>query len=651
MRQAALALLLFTTGVAAQPASPPTTPGPNPLAPLDRTEPSNERRRLEKGTPEERSRVLARAAATSHERDESLALLVLAAERARTLELGANDLLLVARGLAARTRTKMARDALFALLSAPSRDGFDGTSLPQRIAATALARAADSADPEPTEAPVDPRSSAPLTPAKPRPDTLGRLLELAEEPRLEATVTQALRRYPPTKPPPAPTGPAFFRVGSALGDLRWVPAIDQALLADRTPEPVLLAALRAATDLSDARMLPRIGVLARSSRAPLAIAALEAWASLEPRTGIPSVERALTAPGITPAHLELARFVRNPNLLRSIAERVGGTPPTTESLRLLGRLPQGAGIPALARLAARDESMHTAIDALEHAPGEAADDALALLLRDARPVARHEAAHALLARAVLPEPSAQRARVALERARSQRVPLPSLVQSWLSGRPTARAAAATALVAGVHDDSTRSLAARAECARALRLESPACAFAFGRALPRTLDDAARAHLTDLLAIEDASVRGELLEGVARGAWPGRGPLVAQALERATDLPLRRRLAALAARLGREDSVDAAVLARTTAALRMAEPDLRTARLLDGRTERLSPGVHLVRADADGVLRCGYARDERGAVVPFVLEDGAALVEGVVGTTLEATFTRCDDSVLSARPMR
>ena len=84
---------------------------------------------------------------------------------------------------------------------------------------------------------------------------------------------------------------------------------------------------------------------------------------------------------------------------------------------------------------------------------------------------------------------------------------------------------------------------------------------------------------------------------------------------------------------------------------MAEPDLPTARLLEGRTERVSPGVHLVRADADGVLRCGYARDERGAVVPFVLEDGAALVEGVVGTTLEATFTRCDDSVLSARPMR
>lgn len=627
------ALLFFALPAHAQPT--PTAAAPaDVLAPLDRTEPAQERRRLEKGTPEERSRVLARAAAHSADRDEAVALLTFAADRARPLELSAVDLVTVARGLAIRGRTKLARDGLFSVLDPPLEE----SGRAQRIAAIALARVADIPDP-PYERPG--RDETP----KSHPDTLQRLLEAAERPRLEEIVTLALLRHPPRRAPRVVAGPSTFRIGARLGDLRWIPLVEATLGGRQGDEALRVAAIDAAGELGDARVLPQVRALTTHPSVAVASAALRAWVALDPAAGVAAIERALTRPNAPPGLFALARHASHPAALTQIAAQLGAREPGAlpEAIRSLAMLPRGAGVSTLRTLAARDDSVHAAIRALGDVPDRSAVDALAEMLRDLRPVARHEAAYALWNVALARNERSAGARAALAR-NADTHPLP--VRAWLRGEPTPRARAAAGRLDAVRDDHTLPRATLAACARSLRLEAPACAFAFGNALPVTLDASARDALRDLLAVADPSIRVELIRGLLQSAWPGRYAVLAQSLEHDTDLPLRRRLLRLALDATSADARAALdpVLARIAA----DEPDRQSARMLAGMREPLTAHPTAIRADADGVLRCGYSRDEQGVVRSFVLEEGGALVEAF-GTTLEVTFTGCEAPPLQPGP--
>lgn len=582
-----------------------------------RTEPAREQLLLDKGSYEERARVLARAAAAAPERDEALSLLASAAERARPLELREPELVLVARGLARRTRTKPARDALFALLTTPPREGFDGTALHQRIAATALAAAADVADPPP---------GGVLQPgeiAKPIPGTLDKLLALAEEPRYEPAITEALERHPPRGKPQQVASPAALRIGARLGDLRWAADID-ATLARASNDEIRAAALDAATALGVSRILPRAQAL-RDHPNPLVLAAaLRAWLAFEPETALPQVEQRLVRPGAPLSVLALARYTHRAPILADVVKRLARVDAGPEAIRILASLPDDAGLQALRAFAEHDGSVQIAIDALTGMPGSGATRVLAVLLADPRPLVRHEASLGLLERALDAGPDAHESRRALAASQAQLGPV---VRSWLAGQRSRRALAATRLDAtwrrGGH-----SIADTAACARALDVRAPACAYAFGRAMPAESTETQREELRSLLAASDPSVLGELAQGLAESAWPGRRLALEQLLGRTQDVALRRRLSALVQ------------LELVTA----SEPDRVAAQMQRGQPAGLRPRPRLVRAERDGRVRCGYARDELGMVMPLVLEDGAALLPAAHGDRLDVTFTRCDPAV-------
>ena len=648
MRRLALVVALVLPGLTAQaqPAAEGSREairidlGPEGLQPIDRTEPAKELKRLEKGSAADRARVIARAADAAPKSDEALALLAYAAGRARVLALRGHDLVTLARGLGRRSSTKAARDALFAVLVTPPREGFDGQALHQRIAAMALAQVAEHSDPPPSLPNVTPDPNPP-------PTTLDKLLGLADEPRFADAIAQALLRHPPRGLPRETATAASLRIGARLGDLRWAPLLE-GTLREATSDDLRLAAVDAARELGDARALPRVLGLLDHPNPALAAASFSAWLGFDPARAIPELEKRLAVGRAPLPLLALARYVRTPALQGAVAARLGAEVGArgAEAARILATLPNGAGVPTLQKLARSDVSVHLAIDSLEATPGPAASRALSALLGDERPTARHEASFALLARALGSGADASEARAALVAAARGSRPLSTVVRHWLLGVPTPRMqATADADERARNDELAQST--RAACARALRATSPACAFAFGAATPRTPSEAEQIDLQALLAVPDAALRGELLQGLLQSAWTGRFVALAQALEHSESAPLRRRLAAMA--MAHPEALSA--LARSLDLVRSGEPDLVVARTLAGHGSALRPRPLLVRADPEGRIRCGYARDEANLVVPFVVEQGGAFLPAAHGDVLELVFTRCDDSVLKAATVR
>ncbi len=644
MKRVALALLLLLThNAAAQPAA--RAADTDGLGLIDRTEPAQEQARLDKGSYDARSRVLARAVAAAPHSDEALAVLIYAAERARALELREPELCTLARGLARRAPTKAARDGLFALLTTAPREGVDGRALHQRIAAMALASVADLADPLPFVA-LPSEGAAPAAP--PPLGTLDKLLELADESRFEEPITNALLRHPPRTPPRGGATAASLRIGATLGDLRWARVLELAL-RDARNEALRIAALDAARALGDARTLRLVLARLNDPSPTVAAAAWHTWLSLAPARALPELERRLARADAPLPMLALARYIVQPALLDSVAARLAAqdTPRLAEAARILATLPNGAGVTGLAKLTRHADTLQLGVDSLEKTPGAGATRALTALLADARTSARHEAAFALFARALAAGPDALPARRALESSARDARGLSAVIRHWLAGAATPRARAAAALDA--HAQSAAwPLATLAECARALRTDAPGCAYGFGAALPRSPDETQRADLHVLLESPDEAIVARLHDGLMQSTWPGRHAALARALERADVLPLRRHLARLA-----RAHVHAAsnALTRSVELVASAEPDLVVAHVLAGRSAGMLPHPRLIRAAADGHVRCGYATDEMGVVTPLVIEEGGALLPAAHGSTLSLTFTRCEDAILSATALR